>query len=73
MSYSAVDASERVQPVGVTYGGAYGQAVLHRVEALAAVGVEMLGRADLLVLHDAVGLETVARARTRSDPRIGRT
>jgi hypothetical protein len=57
-----VDASERVQPVDATYGGTRGQAVLHREEALVAVGVEVLGRADLLVLHDAVGLEeTVAR------------
>jgi hypothetical protein len=57
-----VEASERVQPVGATYGGARGQAVLHYVEALGAAGVEVLGRADLLVLHDAVGLEeTVAR------------
>ena len=57
-----VDASERVQPVDTTYGGARGQAVLHHVEALVAVGVELLGRADLLVLHDAMGLEeTVAR------------
>ncbi len=56
------DASERVLSIDATYGGTRGQAVLHHVQALAGVGVEVLGRADLLVLHDAVGLEeTVAR------------
>ncbi len=53
---------ERVLSIDATYGGTRGQAVLHHVQALAGVGVEVLGRADLFVLHDAVGLEeAVAR------------
>jgi len=32
----SVDASERVQPIDATYGGARGQAILHHVEPLAS-------------------------------------
>ena len=61
-SVPCVDASERVQPVHATYGSARSQAVLRHTEVLVAVGIELLGRADLTVLHDARGLEeAVAR------------
>ena len=53
----SVDASERVEPIDATYSGACSQTVLHNKLSCLAVNVEVLGLADLVVLHDAKDLE----------------
>ena len=47
-----VGASERIQPINATDGGARGQAILHYKECLLAMEVEVLRLAGLVVLHD---------------------
>ena len=54
---STVDTSEWVHPIDATYSSAHGQAVLHHMEVLVAICIEVLEWADLVVLHNAVGLE----------------
>ena len=52
-----IDASEGIEPIDATDGGACGQAVLHYKECFLVVDVEVLRPADLVILYDAIGLE----------------
>ena len=52
-----VDASERLKPIGTTYSGACGQAILHNNKCLIAMDIKVLGLADFITVHNAKGLE----------------
>jgi hypothetical protein len=54
-----VDTGEGLETVGATDSGPRGKPILHDEQALLTVDVEVLKVVDLVVLDDAVGLETI--------------